>query len=228
MSVLLALQAVFFLAATTYYGWAFWNETRPIKAHEPDAERRKIFADDSGQPNARLDLGLAITSVFTAIGMASLAEDLVRWRAFFHDFLKDFGVVFQRVFDLLPFHVPPDVRPLATMTLLFAGILARWQYLDTKGRLQTASEAIRDFVQVMAAFVLLVSALFLLGRSYSNQTIIFALLLLFAVMIVRGTGKMVLSARASDRLGGFYMVQTAGWCVLWGLVVLFLGAQWRA
>jgi hypothetical protein len=114
-SLLVMFLCLFFFIGTTLRTW------RPLPADASPEEGRSIFAKDNALPQARVDTGLALTSVLSAIGLASLAQDIVQWRDFFSDFLENVWLVARTVLNWLPFHVPDQLVPVV---IAYTGMLS--------------------------------------------------------------------------------------------------------
>ena len=186
-----------------------------------EGEDRKVFAraEDSSAPTARIDLCVGISSIFTAIGAASLASDLIRWREFFASFLGFFDRIGQAIISALPFHLPPDRGPSVIVALSIMGIMGRIFYLMSV-RAKALSPA---WTAGLCLFVVtLVSIQLTQGRAPLDalKFIAFVMLLLG---VIGGAG--IFAREASARLLGFYTLQSVAWFALWGLVMLFIGAE---
>lgn len=185
-----------------------------------EGEDRKVFVSSKSTalPTAQIDFGVGASSIFAAIGVASLASDLIRWRDFFASFLDAFDQIGRALIALLPFHVPPEYGPSLILTLALLGVLYRFFYLLV---VKTGLSPLAGFA-LAAIFTIAAPLQLTTARSpQSALTLILTIIGLQSIMGLIG----LFAKEASGRLTGFYMLQTTGWCVLWGLVILFIGAD---
>lgn len=211
-------------ALALWYCFSTWREaSAPLPPDAPEDERRPIFVKARHTRQARLDFGLGITSVFTAIGMASLAQDLVDWRDFFANFLENLLALFRFVFDLLPFHVPDAWIPLISGLLGVLGLMARYNVVLIGAGLSDARDAISGGLLLLCFTVLLGIVMLTVGSVTAQSSLTGLFGAMFAIALLGAIR--LRSPSASVRLEGFYGIQAVGWCLLWGLVIIFLGSK---